>query len=307
MKAVPLRYALFSGCAVGHLGSPARRATIALARMTGIELWEPPPRGCCGARVDRPAGEAVLRGIETPLTDGMSQGLAIACLSPGCRQVLTAHQVPTSRGRPEADPDPAPAPQVLDLVQILTREDDPNRLANALVRSLSPLRVALHNTCHGDHIPSPDSAPHRPTLVDVPGVPQEADGAAERTATTPSPQALAGLIAVTGAEPLEDVGIEGRCAETPLLPAPTGGNAEAPPCLRVAARAGIDLLVTPCFLCFGTLNDRQRRLGRRDPARSVPVLHLAQLLGMACGAAPMDLKLHYLTAPARRVLAPFAG
>ena len=31
------------------------------------------------------------------------------------------------------------------------------------------------------------------------------------------------------------------------------------------------------------------------------------VLGMACGAAPMDLKLPYLTAPARRVLAQFVG
>lgn len=307
MKAVPVRYALFSGCAVGHLGWPARRATIALARMTGIELWEAPPRGCCGARVDRPADEAVLRGIETPLTEVMSQGLAVACLSPGCRQVLAAHPLSTSQAMLGADPEPAPAPQVLDVVQILTREDDPNRLANALVRSLSPLRVALHSICHGDHIPSPDSAPHRSTLVGVPGVPKEVGGAAERTAMTPSAQALAGLIAVTGAATLEDVGIEGRCAETPLLPASTGGNVEAPPCLTVAARSGIDLLVTPCFLCFGTLNERQRRLDRRDPARSVPVLHLSQLLGMACGAAPMDLKLRHLTAQARRVLAPFVG
>jgi hypothetical protein len=134
MKAVPVRYALFSGCAVGHLDSPARRATIALARMTGIELWEAPPRGCCGARVDRPAGKAVLRDIETPLIEVLSQGLAIACLSPGCRQVITAHQVPTSQALPAADPDPAPAPHIWDLVQLLTREDDPNRLANALVR-----------------------------------------------------------------------------------------------------------------------------------------------------------------------------
>jgi hypothetical protein len=166
--------------------------------------------------------------------------------------------------------------------------------------------VALHNTCHGDHVPTLDAAPRRSTRAGVANLRKEAAGAAERRGTTPSDQALAGLIAVTGAEPLEDVGIEGHCAETPLLPAPTGGIAEAPPCLTVAARSGIDLLVTPCFLCFGTLNERQRRLGRRDPARSVPVLHLAQLLGMACGAAPMDLKLPYLTAPARRVLAPFA-
>ncbi len=306
MKVAPAHYVLFSGCAVESIGSPARRATIALARTLGIELWEAPARGCCGARVDRPAGEAVLHDIETSLAEVMSQGLAVACLCPGCRQVIASHLLPADRGQPAADVAPsAPAPHVLDLVQILTREDDPNRLVNALVRSLSPLRVALHNTCHGDHIPTPDSAPRRSTRVVVDNVRKEADSAAERRGTTLSAQALAVLIAVTGAEPLEDVSIEGRCAETPLLPAPAEA-AEAPACLGVAVRLGIDVLVTPCFLCFGLLNERQRRLSRDDPARSVPVLHLAQLLGMACGAAPMDLKLPYLTAPARRVLAPFA-
>ncbi|MGH2391858.1 MAG: heterodisulfide reductase-related iron-sulfur binding cluster, partial [Chloroflexota bacterium] len=295
MKIVPARYALFSGCAVEHTGSSARRATIALARTLGIELWEAPARGCCGARVDRPAGEKALRDLSTPLVEAISQGLAIACLSPGCRQVIASHLLPIGQGKPDADPDAVP-PRVMDIIQFLTREDDPDRLPNALVRSLAPLRVALHHTCHGDHIPSPDPAPQRQSLIGTQGAPEGADGAAERADTSPSAQALAGLIAVTGAEPLEDVSVAGRCAETPLLPAPVGRQMEAPPCLAVAARLGIDVLVTPCFLCFGVLNERQRRLSRDDPARAVPVLHLAQLLGMACGAAPVDLELGRITA-----------
>src|SRR6185312_15111621 len=84
----------------------------------------------------------------------------------------------------------------------------------------------------------------------------EVGKAAEHPGPMPAAQALAGLIAVTGAEPCEDVSIASRCAATPLLPAPAGNQAAAPPCLDVAARSGIDLLVTPCFLCFGTLNER---------------------------------------------------
>jgi len=306
MKKDPVRYALFSGCAVEHTGASARRATIALARTLGIELWEAPARGCCGARADRPAGEKALRDLEAPLIEATSQELAIACLSPGCRQVIASRLCPITQGKPAAEPGPM-SPSVMDLVQLLTREDDPDRLANALVRSLSPLRIALHGTCHGDHIRSFEPTRQRSKLSGNPDPATEADKTAEHPGPAPTAQALAGLIAVTGAEPCEDVSIAGRCAATPLLPAPAGNQAAAPPCLDVAARSGIDLLVTPCFLCFGTLNERQRRLGRDDPARSVPVLHLAQLLGMACGAAPMDLKLPYLTAPARRVLAQFAG
>lgn len=306
MKVVPARYALFSGCAVEHTGSSARRATNTLARMLGIELWEAPARGCCGARVDRPADETALRDLEAPLIEATSQGLAIACLSPGCRQVIASHLLPTGQGVVAADPDAAP-PRVMDSIQLLTREDDPDRLTDALVRSLSPLRVALHSTCHGDHIPSPKPAPQRQNLAGAQGAPKEADGSTERDVTSPPAQALAGLIAVTGAASIEDVSIAGHCAETPLLPAPANRQAEPPPCLAVAARSGIDVLVTPCFLCFGVLNERQRRLSRDDPARSVPVLHLAQLLGMACGAAPVDLELSRITARARHILAPFVS
>jgi heterodisulfide reductase subunit B len=306
MKKDPVRYALFSGCAVEHLGSPARRATIALARALGIELWEAPARGCCGARVDRPAGEKALRDLEAPLIEATSQGLAIACLSPGCRQVIASRLCPTNQGEPTAEPGPVP-PTVMDLVQLLTREDDPDRLANALVRSLSPLRIALHGTCHGDHIRASMPTRQQSKLTGTPFITKEAAGAAGHPGPTPTAQALAGLIAVTGAEPRKDVSIAGRCATTPLLPAPAGKQTAAPPCLAEATRTGIDLLVTPCFLCFGTLNERQRLLSRDDPARSVPVLHLAQLLGMACGAPPLDLELGHITARARHVLAQFAG
>ncbi len=303
MKVVPAHYALFSGCAVNGGGSPARGAAIALARTLGIELWEAPALGCCGARVDRPADETTLRHLRDPLAEATNQGLAIACLSPGCRQVIASRLLPADQGNPAADPAGRPAPRVVDSVQLLTWAGDPDRLTNALVRSLSPLRVALHGACHGDHIPAPKPGPKKQNLLGD----HVAGGAAEHTAGIPPAHALAGLIAAAGAKPLEEVSLAGRCAKAPLLPRPVGTRADAPACLTLAAQAGVDVVVTPCFLCFGELNERQRRLSRDDPARSVPVLHLTQLLGLACGAAPQRLELRHLTVSARRLLVPFVS
>jgi len=298
---------LFSGCAVDRAGASARQATIALARVLGMELWEGPAGGCCGARTDRPASQTALRDLLAPLGEARSQELTITCLSPGCRQVLARHLCPEDRREPAAERGPLHAPWLLDGVQLLAQGVDPGRLAGALATSLSPLRVALHGTCHGDHIPASDPAPPSSHRSGTPGEPDMAGGRTDHDAPATEDRTLADLVAMTGAEPAEEISVAGRCAETPLLPRVAGRQASAPACLGLAARAGVDGVVTPCFLCHGGLNERQRWLDREDPARSLPVPHLAQLFGLACGVAPLHLELGRLTVSARRVLAPFVG
>lgn len=300
------RYALFSGCAIEHIGAPARHATIALARTLGIELWETPARGCCGARADRPLSEAALRQLLEPLTETTRQGLATVCLSPGCRQVIASQAPAPERDTPGADAGAAPPLPTLDCLHLFEQDEITVRLTRSRATSLSPLRVALHGACHGDHISAAE--PAAPSS-DRPGVSDAEQLVAEPAADSAAPatrgQSLANLIAMAGAEALEDVSVAGRCVEAPLLPASATPEAGAPACLALAARVGAEVVVTPCFLCFGELNERQRHLDRADPARSVPVLHLAHLLGVACGVAPLPLELGRLTVSARRVLAPF--
>jgi heterodisulfide reductase subunit B len=299
------RYGLFSGCAVEHAGSPTRHATSALARALGIEFWEAPARGCCGARMDRPTDDAALRHLLAPLVEATNQELAILCLSPGCRQVIASHLPTIGYGTPATDTGTAQSPRTCDLLQLLAQEDVLARLVGSLTTRLAPLRVALHGSCHGDHIPAPALVQQPLNLSSTPGAENKASGPAQPRGSSPPDKGLADLIAMTGAEPLEEVSVAGRCTETPLLPMLANHQADAPACLALAARAGVDAMVTPCFLCFGALNERQRQLNRNDPIRSVPVLHMAQMLGMACGVAPLRLDLGHLAASARRVLAPF--
>lgn len=345
------RSVLFTGCAADRDGAPSvHQATIALARALRLELWEAPASGCCGARPDRAVSAAELRHALAPLGEGAHQGLDIVCLSPACRCVVATHMVTgdehaagsdmsASTGSESPVPPTPQAPRVHDIIHVLTQADGLERLGRAVVNPLSPLRIALHTTCHADHQPTPPAQPrtaHRApglpatrkhpawlaravqwtrqpaAIVSDTGAAHVAQTGAAYPATAPrqAPTGLADLIATTGAMALPDVSMAGRCAMVHLRhdwirPAP--GAAPDVRCLALAAQNSADLLVTSCFLCFSDLNHYQRTLDRADPARGIPVLHLSQVLGVACGVAPLRLDLTRTTASARRVLAPFVA
>jgi heterodisulfide reductase subunit B len=302
MTVLLARYALFSGCAGEHAGSPARQATIALAKKLGVELWEAPAQGCCGARADRPVDAVALPHLLAPLGEATSQGLSILCLAPGCRQVIAAHRRAPEPGMPAAEA--STAPDTYDCVGFYTQQDVLARLVTTPARRLSRLRVAVHSTCHGGHTPAAALTGPAPQGSGAPGAADAAQRPAPGGRVATSDQTVVGLLAMTGATLLGDVSGAGSCAETYLLPDLASRQTGAPGCLAQAAQAGADVLATACFVCFAALNERQQSLARSDLARSVLVLHLSQVLGLACRVAPQHLGLGALTAPARRVLAP---
>ena len=61
--------------------------------------------------------------------------------------------------------------------------------------------------------------------------------------------------------------------------------------IEQAIEAGADVMVTPCPLCHLSLDAWQQKLeastGRRS---SMPILHLAQLVGVAAGLEEAELK-----------------
>lgn len=320
------RSVLFTGCAADQDGAPSvRQATIALARVLRLELWEAPAAGCCGARPDRAVSSAELRQALASLGVGAQQGLDIVCLSPACRCVVASHMA-IGDERAAGTGMEAHVPHVRDVVHVLTQVDGLARLGHAVTTPLSPLRVALHATCHADHRPSPSAPPD--ITADLSGTrtrpgwvaraarwARQPGATVSGTGTVPivqrrEPSSLADLIAATGATALPDVSVTGRCAAVHVRPAwigPAPGAAPDVRCLALAAQSGADLLVTPCFLCFSDLNHYQRTLDRAHPARCIPVLHLAQVLGVACGVAPLRLDLARTTVSARRVLAPYVA
>jgi heterodisulfide reductase subunit B len=119
--------------------------------------------------------------------------------------------------------------------------------------------------------------------------------------------ALADLVAASGATTLDDVSVAHHCAQVSLPGGQLdhgGSDRETLACLASAAKAGADILVSPCVLCYSALNRYQRTLDPRDPVRRVSVLHLVQLLGAACASTPTHVGLRHSTSSAQQIL-PF--
>jgi succinate dehydrogenase / fumarate reductase cytochrome b subunit len=62
-------------------------------------------------------------------------------------------------------------------------------------------------------------------------------------------------------------------------------------CLSNAEKAAADMLVTPCTLCHISLDGYQKTANRNNRSE-IPILHLAQMLGLALGIRPKELGLN---------------
>jgi succinate dehydrogenase / fumarate reductase cytochrome b subunit len=111
------------------------------------------------------------------------------------------------------------------------------------------------------------------------------------------------LIALLGAEPVEYRGST-KCCGFPMLTfnrdkaLAMGGNH-----IMEAKEKGADLLVTPCPLCHLNLDGQQpdaARVLKKDIG--VPIFHLPQLLGLAFGMDPAELRLNHHVVPTKGAL-----
>ena len=130
--------------------------------------------------------------------------------------------------------------------------------------------------------------------------PQEALGLIERPERKTY---LEQLIALLGAEAVEYRGST-KCCGFPMLTfnreksLAMGGNH-----IIEAKEKGADLLVTPCPLCHLNLDGQQPDAARvLKKTIDVPIFHLPQLLGLAFGFSPEELRLDRHVVPTRGAL-----
>ncbi|HWQ60797.1 MAG TPA: CoB--CoM heterodisulfide reductase iron-sulfur subunit B family protein, partial [Negativicutes bacterium] len=159
--------------------------------------------------------------------------------------------------------------EVGHLLWALIGDYGPDRLQARVVRPLTGLKVAGYYGCH---------------ILRPPQVMDFEDHA--------RPRSLATLIAALGAEPVEMASARKCCGFHAIFPAErdvhkmTGGiNADA-------LAAGADCIVTPCPLCQMQL-DMYQPEGKAAVGATgdIPVLHLAQLVGLALGMTGEELGL----------------
>ena len=116
------------------------------------------------------------------------------------------------------------------------------------------------------------------------------------------------VIAALGAEPVDFYG-KSKCCGFPIVTMNrTNALSMAGDHLLEAKEKGADLMVTPCPLCHLNLDGQQpgAESVKKTPI-GLPILHLPQLLGLALGLAPQELRLNRHVVSTQAVLVKVGG
>jgi succinate dehydrogenase cytochrome b subunit len=254
-----------------------------IAEPLGLELHELESAPCTGAGVlseQNPDLADALNGLTIAMAEAEGADLMTICST--CQGVLSNHNYHLKRDEERRNRVNATIADqgyryngtatVKHLLWMLFEDIGIDRVAAAIKRKLTGLKVAPFYGCYILR-------------------PSEALGLRERPERKTY---LERLIALVGAEPVEYRGST-KCCGFPMVTfnrdkaLAMGGNH-----IVEAKEKGADLLVTPCPLCHLNLDGQQpdaARVLKKDIG--VPIFHLPQLLGLAFGFEPEQLRLNH--------------
>lgn len=273
-----MRYAFFPGCVLEGAAAEARTATLRVARALDIELVELPGWTCCGASHAQDVDELAALAVNARnLALAEQTGLPLLTVCSTCTLMLRKAKAALDGGMKEkvngllaeAGLEYKGTAEVSHLLWALVRDYGADRLRAKVAKPLTGLKVAGYYGCH---------------ILRPPQVMDFEDHA--------RPRSLATVIAALGAEPVEFSAARKCCGFHAVFPAErdvhkmTGGiNADA-------LAAGADCIVTPCPLCQMQL-DMYQPEGKAAVGATgdIPVLHLAQLVGLALAMTAGELGL----------------
>ena len=161
--------------------------------------------------------------------------------------------------------------EVKNLLWVLVEDIGLDALHNLVVRPLTGLRVAPFYGCYivrPSKVLGIDSDHKRDTYLEQ-------------------------VIATLGAEPVDTYG-KTKCCGFPIITMNrTNSLSMAGDHLMEAKDKGADAMVTPCPLCHLNLDGQQPGAESVKKTRiGLPILHLPQLLGLALGVPPAELRLN---------------
>lgn len=281
-----MKYGFFPGCVLEGAAKEAFTATTRVARELGIELVELPGWTCCGASHIQDVDETVALAINArniALAEQLNLPLLTVCNT--CTLMLRKAKAELDSGaKDKINPILAKGgceykgtSEVTHLLWVIIKEYGLDKLRKKVVCPLTGLKVAGYYGCH---------------ILRPPQIMNFEDHA--------RPQSLEMLITTLGATSVEfDTKL--KCcgfhafftAEKDVLQM-TGENNLS------AITAGADCMVTPCPLCQMQM-DMYQPEGQKavQTDKEIPVLHLAQLIGLALGIRPQELGLHHHIVPLR--------
>jgi succinate dehydrogenase / fumarate reductase cytochrome b subunit len=254
-----------------------------IAEPLGLELHELEQAPCTGAGViseQNPELGDALNGLTLAMAEAENADLMTICST--CQGVLSNHNYHLERDQERRDRANATiadqgftykgTAKVKHLLWMLFEDIGIDRVAAKIKRKLTGLKIAPFYGCY---ILRPVESLG---LLERP----ERKGYLER------------LISLLGAEPVEYRGAT-KCCGFPMLTfnrdkaLAMGGNH-----IIEAKEKGADLLVTPCPLCHLNLDAQQPDAARvLKKEIDVPIFHLPQLLGLAFGFEPDQLRLDH--------------
>jgi succinate dehydrogenase / fumarate reductase cytochrome b subunit len=282
-----MKFAYYPGCSARSTCAELNDATHLVAEKLGLELLQLEQATCTGARELRaidPAGFYVLNVRILALAE--SHGLPLMTICNTCTlNVLDAHAAFVS------DPELAKSvntrlaeenlhysgrTKISHFLWVLHEDIGEARLRRQVVNPLSGLTVAAFYGCH---ITRP---PARYGFVD-----------------SRNNRALERLAEILGCQPIEYSGRTECCGfhtaahDERVAIKLTGQHVLA------AKAAGAATMVTPCPLCHTVLDSFQPEMEKdMDRKLDMPVLHLPQLVGLALGLSPEQLKIDRHMVPA---------
>ena len=278
-----MKYAYFTGCVAKGTCPELHHSTVELAKVLGIDLWEMTDATCCGAGVIRDENPE-LQIAPNARTFAMAEaaGMDIVNICSTCQQNLgqdnralredpvlleRTNEVLAQNGMHYSG-----NVQIKNLLWLLVSDYGLDRLKTKVVRPLTGLRVASYYGCQL-------LRPVEDTGYDDPDNPTSFDR----------------LVETLGGTPVDYAG-KTRCCGFHILTVNEDTSTKmAVKRLEEAEEAEADIMVTPCPLCHTSLDAYQPRATKlqRSTVR-MPVLHLSQLVGLACGIEVGDLQLNRL-------------
>ena len=275
---MPIKYALYPGCAAKGATPELYQSTMAIIGRLGIEVAELTAAACCGAGVVSEADPDVALALNARTFAQAEQlGLDVMTICGTCQGVMGA-----ANKRLKAEPGLLErinqvlardgiayrgTVQVKHLLWIVVREVGLHRLGQQVRIPMSDFRIAPFYGCYILR-PSWDLGFDDPE----------------------NPTSLEKVIKTVGGEPVAYAGRTKCCGFPIILEKEAIAVAMAGTNMKEAKDEGADFMVTPCPLCHMSLDIYQDRAGLAVKTQlNLPILHLPQLLGLAMGIPPKDL------------------
>jgi succinate dehydrogenase / fumarate reductase cytochrome b subunit len=275
-----MRYAYFPGCSAKGSCQELDVSTHAVARVLGIELVELENPGCTGAREFRAISEKlhlVANGRILALAEREGADLAVVCDT--CLLNLTEANDRLKRDAAarelvnrELEPGGLTYRGTIDVkhfLYVLLDDIRPEGLRARVVRPLTGLRAGAFYGCH---------------LLRPASVHGATNGARDSS--------LEQLFELCGATPVPYDGATACCGFHVVLTEERVALRMSGKHLATAKAERADCLVTPCPLCHTVLDAYQPNVEKEVGAKlGVPILHVSQLVGLALGLSPRELRL----------------